>query len=233
MTRLALVCVFFVAFDAATSQTPATPTPAAILQAYVTSIGGEAAIRRHQTRVIKGALVTPAGRAPLEIRMKAPDKFVVRMEPPSGVSENGFDGKVTWSKNGGTVRERSGPDTGFVRRENMLHRPIEWRRLYPTMAVLRSQPLGNARAWVLTATTVDGQKELQYFDVESGRLLGLDIEIEGTALQVRYEDYRRVDDVWLPFVIRRARPDFAWSEEYTEILHDTPLAETIFAKPGG
>ena len=149
MTRYLMVCLLCALLNATApiqSQEGGNltaPTVSAVLETYVTSIGGESAIRRHTTRVAVGALVTPSGKAPLEVRMKAPDKFLVRMEPPSGVSENGFDGVTPWSRNAGVVRDRSGPDVGFVRRENMIHRAIEWTRLYPTISVARADRLGD------------------------------------------------------------------------------------------
>ena len=80
----------------------------------------------------------------------------------------------------------------------------------------------------------DGQAETQYFDAATGRLLGIDVTIAGTSMQVRYEDYRLVDDVWLPFVIRQIPdPHFTWSETYREMTHDVPLSDSLFAKPSG
>ncbi len=229
----ACVLVLMMGVGLMQAQEKPKPVPSVkdILSRYTQAVGGERAVRAHTTRVIKGALVTGGGEAPLEIKQKAPDKFVVMMDTPGGRTWNGFDGRIAWSKNAGGVQDREGADIDYVRRERYLHREADWRTLYPTMSEPKEGELDGRRVFVLEASSAGGQVETQYFDAEKGWLAGLDVTVRGTKLSVRYADYRLVDDVWLPFSVVRARPDFRWTEKYSTITHDVVLDDAEFAKP--
>ena len=203
-----------------------------VLARYVRVSGGETALRRVRTRVLTGFIVTPAGRAPLQIIEANPNLFLRIIDSPvSGHSENGYDGRVAWTKNNAGVHEMTGPPVGMVLRELHLHRPLALRTFYSMLDAPRLDTLDGAPVYVMVGTTPDSTRETLYFDRTTGLLAGWDITISGVLLQNRLEDYRTVDGLQLPFRIRRARPDFRWSEEFSEIRHNAPVDVARFAKP--
>jgi hypothetical protein len=49
--------------------------------------------------------------------------------------------------------------------------------------------------------------------------------------QLDYEDYRAVDGVKLPFVVKGNKGGETWTDTYTEIKHNQKIDETQFAPP--
>lgn len=203
-----------------------------ILARYVAASGGEAALRAVTTRVLEGHVAAPGGNAPLEIIESAPDRFLRIIDSPaSGHSENGYDGRVAWTRNSTGTRELSGAAVGMVLRELHLRRPLAMKDFYSGFSTPRRDTLGGADVIVLIATTKDSVSETLYFDRRTGLLAGWDATASGILITNRLDDYRRIDGVMVPFRVRRARPDFRWSEVFDEVRHNVPVDTTRFAKP--
>jgi hypothetical protein len=49
--------------------------------------------------------------------------------------------------------------------------------------------------------------------------------------QVDYSDYREVDDVRIPFTIRRSQPNAMVTRTYTEVKFNAPIDDAKFAAP--
>lgn len=229
--RLAGIGVLIVAVAAAKCYGQ-TPSASAIFARYIIVSGGETALQAVTTRVLEGHVVAPGGKARLEIIEAAPDRFLRIIDSPvSGHSENGFDGRVAWTKNSGGTREMSGPPVGMVKRELHLRRPLVMKDFYSTLSAPRPDTLGGARVFVITAMTRDSTAETLYFDEGTGLLAGWDAVVGGTTIRNRLDDYRRVDGAMVPFRVVRSRPDFRWSEELDEVRHNVPVDTTRFAKP--
>lgn len=213
--------------------TAATPTVDEILDKYVRAIGGKAAIEKLMTRMMKGSLITPGGSAPIEVYEKVPNKFLVIINSPaSGISRNGFNGAVAWSQNSQRgLREMSGPEVENFKREYDLHREIKLKEFYPAMMVKGREKIGDREAYVVEATTADGLSETIYFEVVTGLLVRRDVTVQGTTLQACLEDYKEVDAIKLPFMIRRSRPDFSFTHKFDEVTHNIAIDDAKFNKP--
>lgn len=211
---------------------PVSPTADQVLAKYMAAVGGEAAIKKITTRVMKGTLLAPGGSPPLEIYQKAPDKFLIIIDSPvSGLSKNGFDGLVSWSQNRQGLREKSGPDVAFVKREQAIHREACLRELYPRLSVRGLHELGGRAVYVVETEPSPDVREAMYFDKETGLLIRWGVTIGNTTVQAEFDDYRQVDGVKLPFEIRRVRGDFRWTQRFSDISHNLPIADSQFAKP--
>jgi hypothetical protein len=204
-----------------------------LLERYVAALGGRHAIEAVRTRVSRGFLVNPScQRAPLEIYEKAPDHFRIVMDVPAGRSENGFDGSVAWTRQPGDVaEERPVADAAFVIREHRLDRPLVMRSLYAHLRVVGPKRLDGRDVIVLEAAGEDSIVESWSFDAKTWLPAKMELTVRGTPIQVWFEDYRRVGGVKVPFRIRRARPDFAWTNEFTSIEQNVPLDDRQFTKP--
>ena len=208
-----------------------TPSASDILARYIAASGGEAALRAVTTRVLEGHVVAPGGKARLEIVEAAPDRFLRIIDSPvSGHSENGYDGRVAWTANAQGTRRMLGPQVGMVTRELHLRRPLAMKEQYATFSSSRRDTLGGAEVFAISATTADSVSETLYFDQRTGLLAGWDVEVAGTTIRNRLEDYRRVDGVMVPFRVIRSRPDFRWSEEFDAIHQNVPVDTTRFSK---
>jgi zinc protease len=97
--------------------------------------------------------------------------------------------------------------------------------------------LGDKEAYQVSGR-VDGMRVQLWFDAQTGLLLRrrlMNSTILGTfPEQIDYEDYRDVNGVKLPFVIRNSNPDpsAAQTVTYKEIVHNVPVDEARFNPPG-
>lgn len=55
--------------------------------------------------------------------------------------------------------------------------------------------------------------------------------VQDTTLQASLEDYREVDGIKLPFVIRRSRADFAFTHRFDEVTQNIAIEDSKFNKP--
>ena len=204
-----------------------------VLEHQVRALGGRRALGSIRTRISRGFMVNPDGqKAALEIDEKSPERFRVVMDVPAGRSMNGYDGSVAWTQPPGSPAEsRPVADAGFVIREHRLDRPLATRTLYDHLRVVGSTVLGGRKSIVLEAAGADSVIERWYFDAKTWLPARIDMTIQGTPIQAWFEDYRRVDGVKVPFRVRRSRPDFSWTYEFTTIEQNVPLDDSVFAKP--
>ncbi len=208
-----------------------------ILEKYLQALGGKAALEKTTTRMMKGMLLTQGGmKAPLEIYEKAPNKTLTIFRVPHGTNQMGFDGAAGWSKTPERgLREESGVALDMIKSEADFYKEFKLKERYQKLALLGLARLGDREAYVLEATPSRGQPEKLYFDRQNGLLVRADRVIEAgpekTPLQIYFEDYREVDGIKLPFAIRRARPNFTWTQQFDEIKLNVPLDDARFNKP--
>jgi hypothetical protein len=209
----------------------------AILDHYIQSLGGKAALERVKTRVMTGTLVAQGGmKAPLEVYEKAPNKTLTIFRAPHGTNQMGFNGAVGWTKTPEQgLREEAGEQLDFIRSEAEFYKELKLKERYSKLTLLGMAQLGNREAYVIEAAPPRGQPEKLYFDRQSGLLVRMDLVPtpgqEKMQMQIYFEDYRAVDGVKLPFAIRRARPGFTWSYQFDEIKLDLPIDDSRFNKP--
>jgi len=195
-----------------------------ILERYIRIVGGREALSRITTRVTKGEIVTAAGRIPWEAYQKAPDKCLIRIETPDGLSVNAYDGRVGWSRTpAGEIRDMDAVQAGMMRRDNFLAREASLPAIYKALRL---------RGDSIVEADVDGATpEILFFDPQTGLLQRVDIIVQGASIRTDFDDYRKVDGILLPFTIRRSRPGFSWSYQVKEIVHNGRLEDTFFQKP--
>ena len=85
---------------------------------------------------------------------------------------------------------------------------------------------------MVQAKPVDGPVEKLFFDVRSGLLVRRYTESDTTLgkfpLQTDYEDYREVDGIKQPFLIRWSMPGRSWGRKIAEIKQNVPLDDAKF-----
>jgi hypothetical protein len=106
----------------------------------------------------------------------------------------------------------------------------------PGMQLAGVEKIDGREMWVVVRSTPETTVSYD-FDAETG-LLRRRVAINHTAAlpipeQVDFEDYRDVDGVKLPFIIRRSAIDTydSWTRNFTEIKRNVAVDEKLFAKP--
>jgi len=105
-------------------------------------------------------------------------------------------------------------------------------------SVIGKEKLGEREVYVVAARSTENKNEKLYFETKSGLLvrravfteitLGVDLE------ETDYEDYRAVDGVWIPFIVRTSFLDdnhFGTTRTIIEIKQNVGIDDARFDAP--
>ena len=221
---------------------PVSPTPKPeplpsvkeILDRYVQAVGGAAALEKVTTRTVKGSRIGADGvLVPEEVYQKAPDKLLTVTSYPKVVFSNGVNGAVVWGHS-----SQEGPTplpeqlTAQLKRDAVFYKELKTEELYSNLSLLGKVPVGDSEAYVIQAMPIGGPVEKLFFDTKSGLLVRRysesDTALGKLPLQVDYEDYRAVDGIKQPFLIRWSMPGRIWGRKIDEIRQNVAIDGTKF-----
>jgi len=191
------------------------PTVDQILDRSVQAIGGESALRKLTSRIMKMALIIEGSDTTVsfEIYAQAPNRDVMigQVKLGNGIEfeiSRGFNGSAGWSLNptDGGFRELSGTELAAEKRSAEFYFEIKTRELYPKMILIGQAKVGDHLAYCIEATPSEGSSEKWFFDAQTGLLIRRDSISESAdngkvPVETWFEDYREVDGVKLPFTI--------------------------------
>ncbi|MGE3343579.1 MAG: S41 family peptidase [Vicinamibacterales bacterium] len=216
------------------------PLPQAreLVAKYVEAIGGEAAWRTVNSMHARGRMSLPAQnmQGTFEILSARPDRALLRVDLAGlGKLETGFDGTVAW-----TIDPMTGPslpkgeqlaemknDAQF---DSVLHPP----ELVASMTTTERTQFDGRAAYKVAVKYVTGQSRDEFFDVETGLLLGMEgrTHTDMGSLPVRnvLRDYKQYGPIKQPSVLVQASMGIEqhFSVETIEI---NTLKDDAFALP--
>ena len=210
------------------------PSVDQILNRYVEALGGKQAIESVKTRVFIGSRVGADGvLVPEEVRTKAPNKLLIVTSYPDLVFRTGFNGSQGWAKSNQTDRDLNEQMLSELRREAEFYKETKLKEIFPTMRLVTKTQVGEKDAYVIEATPVDGSGAVKfYFDEQTGLLVRKYSESKLTLgqfpTQTDYEDYRVVDGVKLPFMIRWSIPGRTWGRKISEVKQNVTVDDAEF-----
>lgn len=213
------------------------PTVDQILDRYIKALGGSQALDKIKTRTRRGSVEVAGLKGTFELHEAAPNKSLLlgSLPPPLGSVHQAFDGTIGWVKNQNGVFEMRGEGLTQAHREANFFFDIKLKEQYKTMSVVGRERLGNREFHVIEGTLPDGQVERLFFDVESGFLVRRYSETPTYFGQLPnssdFDSYRKVRNVWSPFVIRRSRGGQTFLQTITELKLNAKIDESIFKKP--
>ncbi|MFY9611391.1 MAG: hypothetical protein WAU45_22615 [Blastocatellia bacterium] len=225
----------FPASPQTTDSSKAVPGIGELLRKYIQASGGNEAHQKLSTRVAKGEWenVTRGVRFPIEIYSKQPNKRVEILDAPEnrGFTGRGYDGTNGWSMNMTEtgLRHLEGAELAMMQRESDFYPQIRVDR-YQRFKITGKDRVAGREVYVIEAVPESGNPEKLYFDAEIGLLSRRDVVYGSTPVQHYYEDYRDVDGVKLPFVLRSEGP-VKIITRLTEIKHNIPIDDARFKTP--
>jgi photosynthetic reaction center cytochrome c subunit len=203
---------------------------------YLKAIGGEAAIDKVTSRVMKGTITFGDRNIAIEIYSKSPDKRVSITHTPDGESITAFDGHEGWlgvPKH--QVREMHGPDIDAAAMDADLQFPAHLKEMFSKVETRGTEKVGDRDAYLVVGQR-DGKTPLRlYFDEQSGLLVRL-VRFGETPLgrlptQIDYADYRETAGVKIPFRWTVARPGGRFTIQASDVKQNVPVDDSKFAKP--
>ena len=232
------------------------PTAAQVLDRYIAAVGGREALLSLKTRAAEGTwahmgLTTAADGRPAAANRAKTDPFLVTTVGTDGldITRVGFDGtiavadraagKTTISIRGGKGFTRTGAtqlEMGSISIANQmsnfgLDRELKLAADAASLTVGDSVELKGRAMNVLTRTLQGGARERFYFDSADGLLRRREILrpmlLGDDLVQVDYDDYRIVDGVRVPFLVKTSYFDdnhYGNTIQFSSIRHNAPNA---------
>jgi hypothetical protein len=220
-----------------TTPQAANPTAEQIFDKYYQALGGNEALDKLKSRVMKGTLVSPQGEVPYTLTQSGADSVHAIITTPQGVIERALNGATGWEKSNRGVRDLSDGEISYIRRYSLLYPDLKLKDQFTRASFGGKQKIDERDVYVVRGTTTTGKRETLFFDVESGLLVrrtSLTTTLVGQIPeQVDFTDYKDVDGMKLPFTIRISAVDPSYSgvRKFTEIKLNVPVDPKQFNKP--
>jgi len=213
------------------------PPPAEqLLDKYVQAAGGEAAIQKVNSRVMKGMIDFGGKSLPIDIYAKDPLKRISFTHMAEGDNVTAFDGREGWlGMSGHPLREMHGSDLDGAAIDADLHLALHLRQMFSESRTEGTEKIGAQDAYVVVGQR-DGKPPIRlYFDKQTGLLVRL-VRFGETALgwlptEIDYADYRDADGVKVPYRWTLARPSGRFTIQVNELKQNVPVDDAKFAKP--
>jgi photosynthetic reaction center cytochrome c subunit len=215
----------------------AQPTVQQVYDKYLAALGGQAAVSKFQTQVLKGNVAQSQNRnATFELTMKSPDKYLLAVESPQGSMRRGLSGASGWMAGPRGARALSASELAEARRVADIFGLVKFTPS-PTMRVVGRRKVGDRDAVVVADGPSEGVQRRYFFDAETGLLTRVvtltDALLNQLPEQVDFEDYRDVDGAKVPFVVRVSAIDTfnSYTRTLTEVRHGVPVEDKLFDMP--
>jgi photosynthetic reaction center cytochrome c subunit len=214
---------------------PILPPADQLLDKYLSTIGGAAALQKVTSRVEKGNLTANGHQLSIEVYAKAPDKRISIMHLPNGESITAFDGRQGWLSNAGHPHLMSAAENDAVRIDSDFYFASHVKTLYAKFTVVPGEKIDGHDTYLVLGRN-EGQPPLRlYFDQQSG-LLVRQVRYAETALgrmptQIDYADYRDADGIKIPYRWTLARPGNRFTIQIDDVKQNVPVDDAKFAAP--
>ena len=213
-----------------------------VLNHYVQALGGQAALDGLKSRIIRTAPLDDSNpESKTTVYQKAPDKVLFARESSSYSLWVGFNGTRPWAQDS----EKSywgilnTPQRNSIMRDSELYQGSRIKRRYSDVKVKGKEKIGEHDSYVVVGTSPESTSEEFFFDVQTGLLLRRHIVEQtifgGFQIQADFEDYREIDGVRMPFIVRWSSPGGAWgtkvSTKILNIQQNVPIEDEQFNGP--
>jgi len=216
----------------------ALPSVSEIIAAYKNAAGVDAAARFSTTVLIATDDRSEERHGTFEVRLKGAGKFRAALRLPSQPDvDQGFDETAGWVATPSGVRILEAGDLQNLKRSAARYSAMKVPDSPDAMRVRGIEPVRDRPAYVLEVAVDPKTTRRFFFDVETHLLVRESTTTETLVVplqnQIDYEDYRSVDGVRLPFLIRISddAPYSTATRRFTSIVHNTPLDDALFKPP--
>ncbi|MBA4853334.1 hypothetical protein [Emticicia sp. BO119] len=214
------VCLF--SFITLGSFAQDTPTADAIIDKYITAIGGKEAISKIQDITINSTTESQRGTSETEIKYKFPDKYAMSMyfngnpgmttvyDGKNFKSSGGFGGRGGGNGGGGNRPQLEGNAAKIQAMRSNPFFETMYKDLGITGSVAGTEKVGDKDAYKVEFSTADGRKWTDFFDTASGLKLKNFTsnetprgKFEQTTIFENYKKFKGTD-VLIPAVSKRS-----------------------------
>ncbi len=203
-----------------------------VLDQYVIAVGGEEAISKLQTRMMRGILTHDlSSRKPpifeeisIEAYAKLPGKRLLIESKEAEITKSGYDGAMFWEK---TPSETNTSESESSLKLAWIQNPQNARKFeeyFPNLSYEEVIDLRGQLCHKLVPETLDPLYYSLYFSVESGLLVSLGWYWE-------LHDWKEVDGVLVPHKVVADRKGGSTTYLFDKIVHNQDFDDSIFSAP--
>jgi hypothetical protein len=213
-----------------------------IMDRGAAALGPKAAWERIKTTVMTGTIEAKAQglSGTVVVKAKRPAMFFVEQNVKGlGVTRQGYDGKVGWSKDPNQgLRKLSGAELQAAKRA-AIGAHFEWRKFFRKWEFTGTQKVAGKDAYVVRLSPAIGRPTVEYYDCRTFLPVRTDMVTEvanvPVPVQVFPSDYRKVDGVLMPFLMRQKVMQPKGAVDITvrirSIKNNVPVPDSTFAMP--
>jgi len=173
------------------------PTPAALQARYVDALGGEKALRQHESSTRKGKMTIAAMgmEGSTTTHAAAPDKIVMNIETGMGAMNQGYNGQVGWSDNPMTgAQVLDGDQLANMKQQADYYMPLNYAKHFTTQETVEETEWGGEAAYKVRLVNSTGREAFHYFGKDSAMLLGLQAVQDGpmgeSEVKITFSEYK-------------------------------------------
>ena len=221
------------------SAPPSFPSGSSVIDRYIETIGGEAAIEKIRSCVMTGKFTTASGASgTYEAEQVPPDSAYELIALSSFRRERGVRNRSGWEKTSLGAIDLLPQQVSDMQLSLPFLLDLQLKRQYSEAAVSGKEKIDNHDAYVVDATRKDDKRERLYFDVQNG-LLVRRITYAPTMVgiipeQIDLSDYRDVEGVKFPFSVRVSITDSnnpSNTRTFEQVRLNIQVEPSKFSKP--
>jgi hypothetical protein len=212
------------------------PTVDAVIEKYVTAVGGADALRKVTSREMTGKILTNGSERPITVLTKAPNKRVTITDMGGSQSFTAFDGAAGWmSSTGRPARDMSVDESASAALDAEFYPVLRLKEMYQRVTVGRPETIGDAKCQVLTASAPGKPMARFYFDTTTGLLARMvrysETPVGRMPVQIDYAAYREESGVKVPYRWTLSRPNGRFTIQVTDVKSNAAIEDAKFSKP--
>jgi hypothetical protein len=223
----------------APSATPAWPSADEILNKYVDAIGGQAAVDKIESAVIRGTVVNASGSSgTFESDQVAPDKGYEIVTTQRGTWVRVLKREQGWEKNVLGTNALTTEQLANLKLSLPMFGILQLKRQFSTFDVVAKDKIESHDVYVVKAIRPDQKQEDLYFDSDTGLLvrevMGTNTKIGVIPEETDFDDYRIVEGIKLPTTVRFAGVDSqnpSSTRKIDTVTLNAPVDDGRFNKP--
>jgi hypothetical protein len=227
--------VVFLVAACAWPQAPRLTTAEQVLERYKQALGGEQAIENVQSMTVQGEVESTSrpGKSTFVYYAK-PFKTLFKLTRADGTQVTvGFDGKVSWTITPKGTEIDHDTALGAIRRDADLQYPLHQPDYFEKLELAGVTDFEGHRCYWLHGTTKWGKDNNQFYDVETGLLVGYRFESDDSSKTLTFaifQDYRNFGGPLIATRNTTRAGDKSQTFTYKSVSYE-PLADSIFELP--
>jgi len=201
------------------------PSAKDIVARYDEALGGRAAVLRHTSSTMRGAMEVHQGgkvvTLPFIYSAAAPYRRVERVTLPDNAGDvlNGFDGEIAWSFDPRTKQPQifKGDDWQSTKRDADFYYPLDELSWFKSMQTVGVEEFEGRPCYRLHGINNWNKSNDHFYDRETGLLAGYEFESDLGPTHEIFSDYQKIDGVLVPMkqtVKVRAKPGSDWPVQF-------------------